>query len=93
MSPGKTERLVKSRQRVADHGEVFTPSWMVEDMLNLVREESEPFALSYFTYPHLRALFQLGELEIVKEYGSFAKTPLDNSSDQMIFLLRRVKNS
>lgn len=41
MSPGKTERLVKSRQRVADHGEVFTPSWMVEDMLNLVREESE----------------------------------------------------
>lgn len=41
MIPGETERLVKSRQRVADHGEVFTPAWMVEDMLNLVREESE----------------------------------------------------
>lgn len=25
--------LVKSKQRVADHGEVFTPSWMVEAML------------------------------------------------------------
>ena len=32
--------LVKSRQRVTDHGEVFTPEWLVEAMLNLVREES-----------------------------------------------------
>ena len=35
------EGLVKSKQRVADHGEVFTPSWMVEDMLDLVKAESE----------------------------------------------------
>lgn len=34
------EVLVKSRQRVADHGEVFTPSWLVEDMLNLVHQET-----------------------------------------------------
>lgn len=33
--------LVKSRQRVADHGEVFTPAWLVEAMLDLVKEESE----------------------------------------------------
>ncbi|MEY2954388.1 MAG: hypothetical protein RLZZ401_2475 [Pseudomonadota bacterium] len=33
--------LVKSRQRVADHGEVFTPAWMVEAMLDLVKEETE----------------------------------------------------
>lgn len=33
--------LVKSRQRVADHGEVFTPDWMVEAMLDLVGNESE----------------------------------------------------
>lgn len=33
------EQLVKSRQRVADHGEVFTPAWLVEDMLNLVKDE------------------------------------------------------
>jgi SAM-dependent methyltransferase len=57
----------------------------------LVREESEPFALSYYTYPHLQALFQLVGLEIVKDYGSFKRTPLDNSSEQMIFLLRRAK--
>ena len=33
--------LVKSKQRVADHGEVFTPAWMVEAMLDLVKGESE----------------------------------------------------
>lgn len=32
--------LVKSKQRVADHGEVFTPAWMVEAMLELVRDET-----------------------------------------------------
>src|SRR5215469_2576453 len=32
---------VKSKQRVADHGEVFTPQWMVEAMLDLVKDESE----------------------------------------------------
>src|ERR1700693_2199062 len=32
---------VKSKQRVADHGEVFTPSWMVEAMLELVKDETE----------------------------------------------------
>ena len=33
--------LVKSKQRVADHGEVFTPLWMVEAMLDLVKDETE----------------------------------------------------
>lgn len=32
---------VKSKQRVADHGEVFTPAWMVEAMLDLVKAETE----------------------------------------------------
>lgn len=33
--------LIKSRKRVADHGEVFTPAWMVDAMLDLVQEEAE----------------------------------------------------
>jgi hypothetical protein len=33
--------LVKSKQRVADHGEVFTPSRLVEEMLDLVGPETE----------------------------------------------------
>lgn len=40
MARSEASRLVKSKQRVADHGEVFTPAWMVEDMLDLVKEES-----------------------------------------------------
>ena len=36
--------LVKSKQRVADHGEVFTPAWMVEAMLDLVKNETERIA-------------------------------------------------
>lgn len=33
--------LIKSKQRVSNHGEVFTPPWLVVEMLNLVKEESE----------------------------------------------------
>ena len=33
--------LTRSKQRVNDHGEVFTPPWMVEAMLDLVRHETE----------------------------------------------------
>ncbi len=32
---------VRSKQRVTDHGEVFTSAWMVEAMLDLVKDESE----------------------------------------------------
>jgi len=34
-------KLVKSKQRVADHGEVFTPAWLVEAMLDLVKDETQ----------------------------------------------------
>jgi type I restriction-modification system DNA methylase subunit len=33
--------LIKSKKRVADHGEVFTPQWLVEAMLDLVKGETE----------------------------------------------------
>ena len=36
-----TSSLIKSKKRVADHGEVFTPSWLVEAMLDLVKGETE----------------------------------------------------
>lgn len=35
------KKLVKSKRRVADHAEVFTPSWLVSDMLDLVQHETE----------------------------------------------------
>lgn len=33
--------LIKSKQRVTDHGEVFTPKWLVNAMLDLVKTETE----------------------------------------------------
>jgi hypothetical protein len=33
--------LIKSKKRVSDHGEVFTPAWMVDAMLDLVKGETE----------------------------------------------------
>ena len=33
--------LTKSKQRIADHGEVFTPEWMVKAMLDFVKDESD----------------------------------------------------
>jgi hypothetical protein len=33
--------LIRSKRRVADHGEVFTPQWLVENMLELVKGETE----------------------------------------------------
>jgi hypothetical protein len=37
----RPDNYVKSKRRVADHGEVFTPAWLVEAMLNLVKDETE----------------------------------------------------
>ena len=37
----RPETTIKSKQRVADHGEVFTPPWLVEAMLDLVKDETE----------------------------------------------------
>jgi N-6 DNA Methylase len=33
--------LIKTKKRVADHGEVFTPPWLVQKMLDLVKGEAE----------------------------------------------------
>lgn len=38
-----SEKLIKSKERVQKHGEVFTPSWMVQEMLDTegVKEATE----------------------------------------------------
>jgi hypothetical protein len=32
--------LIKSKKRVTNHGEVFTPDWLVDEMLDLVKDET-----------------------------------------------------
>lgn len=41
MNQTKQEKQIISRKRIADHGEVFTPAWMVGAMLNLAKDETE----------------------------------------------------
>jgi SAM-dependent methyltransferase len=54
----------------------------------LVAEERSPLAMSYYTYPHMLLLFKHCGLEIVEEYGSFDRDPIDICRE-MIFVLRR----
>ena len=41
MSSSQSKSLTKTKQRIADHGEVFTPAWMVEAMLDQVKDETD----------------------------------------------------
>ncbi len=56
----------------------------------LVNEEIEPLKMSYYTYPQMRALLAMSGLEIVEEYGSFKKTPLDNDATDMVLVVRKA---
>lgn len=55
----------------------------------LIREETAPLYMTWYMYPQLRALFLLAGLEVVEEYGSFVKAPLDNSGVEMVFVVKR----
>jgi len=57
----------------------------------LVKEETEPLKMSYYTYPQMRAFFAMAGLEVAEEYGSFKKAPLDNDATDMVFVLRKSK--
>lgn len=88
--PGKVVRRYFRKESLDKINQNFTASFIFRTYQGgtVVHEEIEPLKMSYYTYPHLRALFLLAGLEIVEEYGSFARTPLDNNAEQMIFLLR-----
>ena len=81
MSDRANEDLVRSRQRVADHGEVFTPAWMVDDMLDLVSDEASRIE-SRFLEPacgsgnFLREVLRRKLIEVKRRYGKdeFQKT-------------------
>ena len=91
--PGKIVRRYLRKESVDKINQNFTATFIFRTYQDgkLVKEETEPLKMSYYTYPHLRALFLLAGLEIVEEYSSFDKAPLDNSARQMIFILKRSK--
>ena len=92
-SPSDPETVIQRyfrKDAVDKIGQTYSLTFIFRNYRNgqLVLEENDTLKMSYYTYPHLRALFLLAGLEPVAEYGSFAKTPLDNTAEEMIFLLR-----
>ena len=90
--PGRIVRRYFKKDAVDKINQIFSATFIFRtyDNETLVSEETEAIKLSYYAYPQLKALFRLAGLESVEEYGSFSKTPLDNTAKEMIFLLRRA---
>ena len=89
--PGRMVRRYLRNEAVDKVRQSFTATFIYRTYEHgvLVKEETAPLKMSYYTYPHLRALFLLAELEVVEEYGSFGKAPLDNDAKDMIFVLKK----
>jgi SAM-dependent methyltransferase len=93
--PADPRKLVRRYYRKDSHDKIHQNigltfifrSW---DGNKLIQEEREALQMSYYTYPHLRALFMLAGLQVKEEYGSFSKAPLDNNAEEMIFVLRKA---
>jgi SAM-dependent methyltransferase len=93
--PSKIVRRYFKKESFDKIRQIFTATFIFRTYEgdNLVREETEPLKMSYYTYPQLQSLYQLAGLESVEEFGSFARAPLDNSSDQMIFVLKKAPST
>ena len=81
--------LVKTKQRVADHGEVFTPAWMVEAMLDLVKEESERID-SRFLEPACGSgnfLVQVLKRKLTAVQGKFGKSAFEKQHYALLALM------
>ncbi len=94
-SPSDPETVIRRYYRkdaVGKISQTYSLTFIFRSFRNgeVILEETDTLKMSYYTYPHLRALFLLAGLEPVAEYGSFAKTPLDNTAEEMIFLLRKA---
>lgn len=92
-SSGKVVRRYFRKESFDKIRQTFTGNFIFRtyEGEKLVREEMDPLGMCYYTYMQIRALFALAELEVVTEYGSFAKGPLDNSATEMIFVVKKAK--
>ena len=90
--PGKIVRRYFRKETVDKTQQNFTATFLFRTCQGEtpLLEETEPLKMSWYTYPQLRALFLLAGLEIVEEYGSFARRPLDNQATEMIFVLKKA---
>lgn len=81
--------LVKSKKRVADHGEVFTPQWMVEEMLDLVKNESERID-SRFLEPACGSgnfLVEILNRKLKTVESKYSKSPFEKTNYALLSLM------
>ena len=81
--------LVKSKKRVADHGEVFTPHWMVEEMLDLVKNESERID-SRFLEPACGSgnfLVEILNRKLKTVESKYSKSPFERTNYALLSLM------
>lgn len=86
--PEKTYRRSFIRTSVNKLEQYFEGDFIfrIYEKEELVSEERAPLKMSYYTYPHLRALFEACGLFIREEYGWFDRQPIDRCVE-MIFVL------
>jgi SAM-dependent methyltransferase len=90
--PADPRKVIRRYYRKDSHDKIgqkigLTFTFRTWDGDKLLSQETEGLQMSYYTYPHLRALFMLAGLVVQQEYGSFSKAPLDNNAEEMIFVL------
>jgi hypothetical protein len=81
--------LFKSKQRVADHGEVFTPPWLVEAMLDLVKDETERID-SRFLEPACGSgnfLVRILQRKLAAVEGKFGKSEFEKGHYALLALM------
>ncbi len=81
--------LIRSKQRVADHGEVFTPEWLVDAMLDLVKDESERID-SRFLEPACGSgnfLVKVLKRKLASVEANYGKTPFEKRHFALLSLM------
>jgi len=82
-------KLFKSKRRVADHGEVFTPPWLVEAMLDLVKDETERID-SRFLEPACGSgnfLVRILQRKLAAVEGKFGKSDFEKGHYALLALM------
>lgn len=84
MSDFENERLVKSRGRIQQHGEVFTPDWIVQKMLNLLPSQGKS---DVWIAPRIKN--RLGKDQIGYEHSRRFLEPACGEGAFLVEVLRR----
>lgn len=81
--------LIRSKGRVAEHGEVFTPAWMVDAMLDLVEGEADRIDARFLepTCGSGNFLVQVLQRKLTSVENKFGKSRFDRQNYALLGLM------